>query len=144
MLWFQLLEGKIEKATRGSAAFDLFATEDVDVGDFPVAVRTGVKTEFHPGLVAIIKEKSGLSVKGLEVKAGVIDSDYRDEWKVVLRFPGDARTSMMAGRFTNFKVKAGMKIAQVILVQLPEVQLTGEEIIIKDETRDGGFGSTGK
>lgn len=187
--WFKLLTGTIEKATRGSAAFDLFATEDVLVGDTPVAVPTGVRTEFDPRLVAIIKEKSGLSVnkktvvtipknettpsgaiisrnhtsereaviaQGLEVKAGVIDSDYRDEWKVVLRRPIQEKTlfdwfeAELRNRHgtspikpESFQVKAGMKIAQVILVELPTVAFSGEGVIFKDQIRQGGFGSTG-
>lgn len=145
MPYFKLIEGKIEKATRGSAAFDLFATEDILIGDSPVPVPTGVRTEFSSGLVAIIKEKSGLSVKGVEVKAGVIDSDYRDEWKVVLRWPADGTKDLATSERTPFfEVKKGMKIAQVLLVEVPVVNLIGEGIVVKDDTRKGGFGSTGK
>ncbi len=146
MKWFKLVEGKIEKATRGSAAFDLFATEDVLVGDEAVAVKTGVKTEFHPGLVAIIKEKSGLALKGVEVKAGVIDSDYRDEWKVLLRFPQKLnwKCAPIEHIEQTINIQKGMKIAQAILFELPTIELMGEGITIKDEVREGGFGSTGK
>lgn len=141
--FFKLVEGKIEKATRGSAAFDLFATDDFLVGDIPRPIPTGVKTEFSSNLVAIIKERSGLAVKGLEVKAGVIDSDYRDEWKVVMRYPGDAHPGQFKTE-PNYQIRGGDKIAQVILVELPIVNLIGEGIVIKNEVRGGGFGSTGK
>lgn len=131
--WFRLLNGRIERGTVHSAAFDLFAEEEVTVGNVPVAVATGVKTEFSPSLVAIIKEKSGLALKGIEVKAGVIDSDYRDEWKVVLRYP-----------YGKWDVKIGDKIAQFLLVEVPDVQLFGSGIVLKNVDRQGGFGSTGK
>src|SRR4051812_33587591 len=89
MHMFRLITGKIEKATRHSAAFDLFYSGDqpLILTDTPVAIPTNVRTIFSPGLAAIIKEKSGLALQGIELKGGVIDADYRDEWKVIARCP---------------------------------------------------------
>lgn len=157
---FTLLAGKIEKSTKDSAAFDLFYSGVIPivVGDTPTLVPTGVKSSFSKGLVCIIKEKSGLGLKGIEVKAGVIDSDYDDEWKVILRNPVRLSTGASfdgesspfnVGNIKDwepFVVRPGMKVAQFIIVHLPEVVLhsvAGSEIIIKDVVRDGGFGSTG-
>lgn len=156
--YFRLLTGRIEKGTKDSAAFDLFynGTEPLLIGDKPVVIPTGVTTDFSRDLVAIVKEKSGLAVKGLELKAGVIDSDYRQEWGVVARFPIPERTlfdymsdprdaAMFPGH--HFRVNPGDKVAQFILVKLPEVELSAElgaTLTIKDEERTGGFGSTGK
>lgn len=156
--WFKLLAGKIAKATKESAAFDLFynGTEPLLIGDTPKVIPTGVKTIFSPGLVAVIKEKSGLAVKGVELKAGVIDADYRDEWGVVARFPIPERTlfdymsdprdaAMFPGH--HFRVNPGDKVAQFLLIELPIVDMCCEdgtgEITISGETRKGGFGSTG-
>lgn len=151
--YFRLLTGKIEKATKHSAAFDLFyaGTEPLLIGDKPVVIPTGVTTDFSPDLVAIIHEKSGLAVNGVELKAGVIDADYRKEWGVVARYPIQEQDflSWIEGdhRPTHFRVNPGDKVAQVILFRLPEVELSAEmgaHLIIKDEVRTGGFGSTGK
>ncbi len=142
---FRLLSGKIERATIDSAAFDLFYAGDVDIfiGDKPVAVPTGVRSAFSPGLMAKIWEKSGLSLKGIEVKGGVIDADYRDEWKVVLRYAFFQEYD--AQKYSPFCIKPGMKIAQFTLIELPRVTFeAGEGVISTVETvRIGGFGSTG-
>lgn len=151
--YFRLLTGRIEKATKHSAAFDLFynGTEPLLIGDSPVLILTGVTTAFSQNLVAIIKEKSGLALKGLELKAGVIDADYRQEWGVLARFP--IRESNLItwhegkGELPHFRVNPGDKVAQFILVELPEVELSAEIgaiLSIKDQLRTGGFGSTGK
>lgn len=143
--FFKLVKGYIEKGTKDSAAFDLFYASDRElvIGDAICKVPTGVFTEFSPGLVCIMKEKSGYSTQGLEVKAGVIDADYRDQWFVMCRkrpvktgFPDDQQ----------FVLKPGMKIAQFLIIKLPDVHLVAEgdaKIHFKDGTRTGGYGSTG-
>lgn len=155
-MFFRLLTGRIEKATSQSAAFDLFYAGDkpIFLGDAPQIIPTGVRTAFDPRLVAIIKERSGLGSKGLEVKAGVIDADYRGEWGVVMRYP------IVAEVMSNFHVEAlqsypgpfqinpGDKIAQFLLVEIPKVDLEAEPdaiITLKDAVRgEGGFGSSDK
>lgn len=154
---FKLLTGKIERATLHSAAFDLYYTgPDVYVGDEPTILCTGVRTEFDPGYVAIVKEKSGLALKGLELKAGVVDADYRDEWKCIVRFPIRAEVGNQTEYiksivprmdWTPFLITSGMRIAQFMLFKLPEFNYhvaEGAEIILKNDPRKGGFGSTGK
>lgn len=153
---FELLTGKIEKATKESAAFDLFynGEEPLVIQDAPIAIPTGVRTKFDPRLVAIIKEKSGLAVKGVELKAGVIDADYRDEWKVIARFPqwedDETVQLMVKGKDdltkAQYTVMPGQKIAQFVLIELPNVTFqahTGAFISIKAGERVGGLGSTG-
>lgn len=152
---FKLLTGKIERATLHSAAFDLYYTgPDVYVGDEPTILCTGVRTEFDPGYVAIVKEKSGLALKGLELKAGVVDADYRDEWKCIVRFPIRVQTIWEDGKQNivplndgKILIEDGMRIAQFMLFKLPEFNYhvaEGAEIILKNDPRKGGFGSTGK
>lgn len=150
--YFRLLTGRIEKGTRHSAAFDLFynGTEPLLISDKPRLIPTGVTTDFSPDLVAIIKEKSGLSLKGLELKAGVIDADYRGEWGVLARFPAPIylMDETSKPKVRHFRVNPGDKVAQFILLELPVVNVwaeMGASIIYKDEVRGtGGFGSTGK
>jgi len=156
--WFKLISGKIELATRDSAGFDLFyvGSLPIIIGDEPVALPTGVRTEFSPSLMAIVKEKSGLAISGLEVKAGVIDADYQDEWKVVVRAPmkltrppdsyaPDDLAAWFASCIRYYRpitIQPGAKIAQVILVEKPKVTFSGN-VHFKDVLRTGGFGSTG-
>ena len=162
-LWFTLVEGKIERATNDSAAFDLFYNGDrpIIIGDRPTPIPTGVKTAFDPRLVAIIKEKSGLASKGIELKAGVIDADYKDEWIVIARNPiwleyvdldhrGIPTGNFEIRKATNwmpFVLEPGKKIAQFLLVERPMVQFNtspgNAALNLKAEERKGGFGSTG-
>lgn len=146
MKTFTLIKGKIIKATYESAAFDLLyaGTEDIRL-EFgaKMALPTGVFTEFTPDLVCILKEKSGLALKGLEVHGGVIDADYRKEWKVIVRNGNEK--NLFSSEEDILLIKPGQAIAQVLIMELPQVQmLTGGDGIIayKNEIRKGGFGST--
>jgi dUTPase len=150
---FTLLSGKIYRATADSAAFDLYynGSEPMVIGDMPVAIPTGVRTEFKPGFVCVIKEKSGLASKGIELKAGVIDADYRDEWKVIARnpmwiFDTDAIYPSVHPDWKPFVINPGMRIAQFLFMRLPLIRMKaqeGAEIVLSDEARKGGLGSTG-
>ncbi|MEK6885538.1 MAG: dUTP diphosphatase [Nanoarchaeota archaeon] len=119
----------------GDAGMDLYAVEDVILWpNEPVAVRTGLSIELPKGYVALIWDKSGLALKeGIKTMAGVGDSNFRGEYKVVLL------------NTTNqyYYVDKGDKIAQ-ILIQ-PVMQAEIEEVNILSETTRGagGFGSTG-
>jgi len=47
-------------------------------------VETGIKTEFSKDLVGRVWERGSTGVINLQVRAGVVDSNYRGEWKVIL------------------------------------------------------------
>ena len=129
-----LKAGKLVRATAGSAGYDIYYPVDLPTITLHVgerrAIRTGISTSFEAGYVAILKEKSGLAMKGIEVKAGVIDADYPDEWLVLLKNNGDM----------PFDITPNMKIAQCIFVkyEAPVALISG------NKSRIGGFGSTGK
>lgn len=157
VLAFELVAGHIEKATTHSAAFDVFyaGTTPLWVGDQPVRVPTGIRTKFSPMLVAFIKEKSGLALKGLEVKGGVIDADYREEWGVIVRNPiaypviqeelSIPAMPVPSKDWKPFKIEPGDKVAQFVMLLLPDVHfysMPSASITYKDQERIGGFGST--
>lgn len=161
--WFRLMLGKIERATKDAAAFDVFysGNDPIYIGNAPVLLKTGIYTEFDPRLVAILKERSGLGLKGVEIKAGVIDSDYRKEWGVVARFPvhfnlpayeedGSVNWETMKPKadWKPFFVAPGDKIAQFLLVEKPIVEIMANSelahFIDEGRERKGGFGSTDK
>ena len=70
----------------GDAGYDLYATESVRIKPMSRAlVSTGLSIEVPQGYYARIAPRSGLAVKnGIDVLAGVVDSSYRGEVKVVL------------------------------------------------------------
>jgi len=68
-----------------SAGYDLFPiNEGCIVQGKRAIIDLGFATEFDPGWVALIFDRGGMGIKGMIRLAGVIDSDYRGEWKVVL------------------------------------------------------------
>ncbi len=120
---------------RGDAGLDLFSCQECELEPFESkAVPTGIKVAVPEGYAGLIWDKSGISLRSIHRLAGVIDSGYRGEVKVVL---------INLGKET-FKIEKGMKIAQ-LLIQ-PVVGTDVVEVSRLDETTRGqrGFGSTGK
>jgi dUTP pyrophosphatase len=122
----------------GAAAFDLAASEDIDIQPGEVAlVPTGLVVEVPHGMFLAILARSSTPIRrGLVVPngMGVVDSDYcgpADEVKIaVLNF-----------RKAAVRVKAGDRIAQGLILPAPRV--TWEEITDVSRPSRGGFGSTG-
>lgn len=138
VLRFQQLDPKAVLPMRGSAlaaGLDVCSIEDVELLPKQRAtVRTGLAVAIPPGFYGRVAPRSGLAAKnGLDVLAGVIDSDYRGEIRCVLYNTGD----------TVIVLPAGSKICQLILEKI----ITPEAVwvIDLDETARGagGFGSTG-
>ena len=129
-----LISGQMRKATEGSAGYDIFASEHAEVrpGSW-TRIKTGVRTEFSSGFVALLRDKSGLALKyGLFVIGGVIDSDYRDEWCVLL-YNGGKETVLF---------RPGDKLCNVLFLPLANVLCDSPGFTELDAARVGGFGST--
>lgn len=98
-------------------------------------IDTGIAISIPDGYVARIAPRSGLAVKsGIDTLAGVVDSSYRGEVKVILLNTGK----------DDFQVNAGDKIAQMLI---QEVMLWTPEVVDDlDATARGnkGFGSSGQ
>lgn len=126
-----------EQKSSQAAGFDLCASEDAfPLKDRPCLVPTNLVLEIPEGYYGRIAPRSGLSMKGLFVNAGVIDSDYRGEVKVVLYRVND----------TEVEIKSGDRIAQLILEKIAtdvEVRQVPIEELTGTARGDGGFGSTG-
>lgn len=125
-----------EKAHESDAGFDLFADEKIAVnGPGLQVVKTGISLEIPKGYFGKIFDRSGISVEtDLIVKAGVIDSEYRGEIKVVLANTGHAPN----------KLPKGTKIAQLVLLPVPIMELEEIGELTETERGEGGFGSTDK
>ena len=126
-----------EYATQGSSGVDLRASEDYIIKSGERAlVATGIRLAIPAGYEVQVRPRSGLALKhGIIISnsPGTIDSDYRGEVKVIL---------MNLGR-EDFIIKAGDRIAQLILA--PVAKISWEECAELEETArgSGGFGSTG-
>jgi len=126
-----------EYATQGSSGVDLRASEDYIIKSGERAlVATGIRLAIPAGYEVQVRPRSGLALKhGIIIpnSPGTIDSDYRGEVRVIL---------MNLGR-EDFIIKAGDRIAQMILA--PVAKISWEECAELEETErgSGGFGSTG-
>jgi len=123
------------QATASSAGFDLSSVEHMIIksGESKV-VGTGFKWEISEGCAGFIWPRSGIAVRsGIQVMAGLIDSDYRGEIKVCLLNSG----------VEDFKILPGDRIAQLVISPVINLQ-TFEDSLSKTERGSGGFGSTGR
>ncbi|HEV7499649.1 MAG TPA: dUTP diphosphatase [Vicinamibacteria bacterium] len=121
-------------ATDGAAGADLRASEAVTLPPGGrVAVPTGLMIEIPAGYVGLVWPRSGLAVRhGIDTLAGVIDSDYRGEVKVVLVNHGAEPVALAAGD----------RIAQLLVQAVARAQFT-RAAVASSARGAGGFGSTG-
>jgi dUTP pyrophosphatase len=121
---------------KGDAGFDFYA---------PPALRSlaphetgayalGFATQFDDHLVALVKDRSSVAVRGLRV-TGTIDSGWRDEW--VLTITNTTPNTIFLEPTT--------KIAQFVLVPfvVPDIAVVDNlSDLTPSERGAGGFGST--
>ena len=123
------------KADIGCAGYDIFSTEELIV---PTQERRlvsiGISCEIPPDFYLRVAPLSGLSVKGIDIGAGVIDSSYRGELKVLV----------INNSFNDFKIDIGTKIAQLILERCANPTIEIVEKLNFSERGENGFGSTGE
>ncbi len=120
---------------KGDAGLDIFSVIDHELKPKEVkAIPSGVQVEIPEGYVGLIWDKSGISLKGVHRLAGVIDSGYRGEVKVVMINLGEE----------SFAIAKGMKIAQVLIQPVEGVNVIDVSELEESSRGEGGFGSTGK
>lgn len=128
------------KAHTTDACYDIYADlNDVSFVCIPPhkssKIRTGFCTSIPTGYFAAVFARSGLGCKGLRLanSVGIIDSDYRGEWLVVLRNDSDE----------NQTVHHGDRIAQFTLLPVLSTELIEVDELDETERGTGGFGSSG-
>jgi len=120
---------------KGDAGLDVFSSIDCVLGKGEVKpIPTGIKLAVPEGHVGLIWDKSGISLKGVHRLAGVIDSGYRGEVRVVMVNLGDE----------PFVIEKGMKIAQLLIQPVVELEVIETEDLEETSRGEKGFGSTGK
>lgn len=123
------------RKTEGSACFDLTSNEEkivLEPGELRL-IHTGLKLEIPPTHFGKIYERSGFALHGIEIKAGVIDSDYRGEVGVVMKNNSDKQVA----------ISKGMRIAQITFLRVDPIILVEVERLDDTDRGEGGFGSTG-
>ena len=135
---FKQLDPRAVLPKRGSvlaAGLDVFGIEDMSIGpNQRVMARTGIAVAIPPGFYGRVAPRSGLAAKnGLDVLAGVIDSDYRGEIVCILYNTGDE----------TINLPAGSKICQLIIEQIITPEAAWATDLDETARGAGGFGSTG-
>ena len=125
------------KGTDQSGAYDLYMPTAGWVASSSQLIGLGFAAAVPAGHVALLLPRSSTGAKyGLELNntCGVIDSDYRGEWKAALR----TKTGV------HFGWDAGERILQFLLVPVASVTLELVDELDTTQRGSGGFGSTNK
>ena len=137
------LKDKAILPTYGSeeaAGADLYACLDTPVTIAPgesAFIPTGLAMEIPKGYAGLIYARSGLACKrGLAPanKVGVVDSDYRGEFMVVLHNHGSLPQT----------IDHAERIAQLVITPVFTPGFTEVDDLTDTQRAGGGFGSTGK
>src|SRR4051794_26611050 len=119
--------------TKGAIGLDLHANQEVVIPTKQrVVVPTGIAAEIPRGHYLRVAPRSGLSKKGLDIGAGVIDPDYR----------GEIKAFVINNSANDVTIEKHDRIAQAILEKatIPIIEETEE--LGNTERGEGGFGST--
>ena len=125
-------------AHAGDAGLDLRSTADMDVAPGERAmVPTGLAAAIPDGHAGLVLPRSGLASKqGLTLAnaPGLIDAGYRGEIVCAV---------VNLDRREPVRIAKGDRVAQLVIVAIPEVKPTWAEALPPSHRGTGGFGSTG-
>jgi dUTP pyrophosphatase len=123
-------------AKAGDAGMDLVAvSEKWNEQNTMVTYDTGLSIEIPEGYVGLLFPRSSVSKTTLNLanSVGVIDSGYRGSLMLKFRYleEGDV-------------YEVGDRVAQLVIMKLPFVEIIEVSELSSSERGEGGFGSTGK
>lgn len=125
------------RAYPGDAGLDLASCERVELGPGERAlVPTGVAVAIPEGHAGYVQARSGLAARhGIAIvnAPGLVDSGYRGELRVIL---------LNTDRAEPFVVEPGMRIAQLVVLPLPQLELVEVDELPEAERGVRGFGSS--
>lgn len=126
------------RAYEGDAGIDLAACERHELGPGERAVvGTGLAVEIPEGYAGFVQPRSGLAARhGITIvnSPGLIDAGYRGEVMVVL---------LNTDRSEPFVVEPGMRIAQLVVLEVEGVELEEVNALEASERGSRGHGSSG-
>ncbi len=125
------------RAYTGDAGLDLAACVPVRLGPGERAlVPTGLAVAIPQGYAGFVQPRSGLAAAhGITIvnAPGLIDSGYRGEIQVVL---------LNTDREQSFTAEAGERIAQLVVLPVPELVVREVDDLPPSERGARGFGSS--
>jgi dUTP diphosphatase len=126
------------RAYPGDAGLDLVACERHELRPGERAlVGTGIAVAIPEGHAGLVTPRSGLAAKnGITIvnTPGLVDSGYRGELRVILH---------NTDRHESLVIEPGMRIAQLLVVSVPEAALREVDELPESERGSSGFGSSG-
>jgi dUTP pyrophosphatase len=134
-----LVDGPVpERAVPGDAAADLRSSEAVTLPPLGRAtIGTGLRVALPAGCAALVLPRSGLAARhGITIvnAPGLVDAGYRGEIRVTL---------LNTDPTTSYDVAVGDRIAQLLVLPLPEVVFVPVVRLPGSHRAERGFGSTG-
>jgi dUTP pyrophosphatase len=134
------------------AGYDLFAVSKIETDKY-VEYGTGIAVEIPKYYVGLVFPRSSVTEKDLILKncVGIIDAEYRGE--IRCRFYGTNVMTYNIGDNVNTKkmfdygqnvYKIGDRVAQLIIIPIPPIELFESDELSETERGSDGFGSTGK
>ena len=125
------------RAYSGDAGLDLSSCERVELAPGERAlVPTGLAVAIPEGYAGFVQPRSGLATKhGISIvnTPGLVDSGYRGELLVNL---------VNTDKRDAFVVEPGMRIAQLVILPIPELELVEVDELPESERGVRGFGSS--
>jgi len=122
------------KADSGCAGYDIYSTETIVIKkNERRLVSTGISVEVPNYHYIRVAPRSGLSCKGIDIGAGVVDSSYRGEIKVLMINNSD----------DDYFVAMNDRIAQLVMERCSNPTIQVCAFLSNSSRGDRGFGSTG-
>ena len=123
-----------ERGSLYAAGLDLFTIESADILPGQRAkLKTGIAIEIPENCVGLIWPRSKLAVKyGIDVLAGVVDSDYR----------GEVMISLLNTSDKTVEIRVGDKAAQIIIQRFSDIQPVEVEQLSDTERGSNGVNSS--
>lgn len=128
----------------GDACLDLTATDVYLDAYGNMVCETGLALEIPEGHVGLIFPRSSIvkKVMSLANAVGVIDSGYRGPLKVLFKPAPAFKMDNFSGDMAEFKV--GERVAQLMILPIPHIELVETEELSETVRGEAGFGSTGQ
>ena len=122
------------KAHANDAGFDLYC-DSISWDNGRMICGTGVHAQIPEGFVGLVTPRSSIrsTAHMMANSVGVIDAGYIGEISVTFRVSGTGRM-----------YEIGERVAQLLVIEIPEVSLTQVENLEQTERGEGGHGSSGK
>ena len=132
---------KPTKAHATDAGFDLYLKENLIIKRSKKIqiIDTGVHILIPAGYVGLIQPRSSMTQKQFLCHTGVIDAGYTGSIKIALQWLDDKSNQAMFYTFER-----GERIAQLVIVPIPEIELMTVNNLPTTERGSNGFGSSGR